>query len=81
MAIAQLIWGGYTSDGVVTIIIDGKWYEYRVDAALIPKMEYRFLKGPSRALEVLNKLKATCLWWVGPDGTFHDKESQNEESV
>ena len=72
MAAKQLIWGGYTSDGVVSIYIDGAGYEYRIDAAVIPSLEYRFKKDPFR---VLNILKATCLWWVDSEGQCHNKET------
>jgi len=76
VAAKQLIWGGYTSDGVVSLYIDGSGYEYRVDTALIPKMEYRFTKDP---FGVLNTLKATCLWWVDPEGNYHEKANCNNE--
>lgn len=72
MSAKQLIWGGYTSDGVVSIYIDGKGYEYcGIDTALIPKLEYRFTKDP---LRVLNILKAICIWWVDPDGQYHERK-------
>lgn len=68
---AQLIWGGYTSDGVVTIYIDGQSYEYGgIDAAVIHKLEYRFTKDP---FGVLNQLKDDCTYWVGPNNTFHER--------
>ena len=72
MAAKQLLWGGYTIDGIVTIYIDGDSHEYRIDAAVIPKLEYRFTKDP---WAVINTLKKDCLWWVGPDGVYHEKEN------
>lgn len=71
--VKSIIWGGHTSDGTVDIYIDGRCYTYRLDAALIHRLERRFKHAPFKTLRVIED---ECLWWVDPKGELHERETE-----
>jgi hypothetical protein len=58
---SKVFYSGFSSDGLITLNIDGIDYTYRVDSARIPKW-IKTLTG-KRPMTAVNEIKKSCFWW------------------
>ena len=52
---------GSDSSGMISLIINGREYSYKVDALLIPR--WRKMIDDGAGFKALNQIKKHCTWW------------------